>query len=68
MESGLSIEQTYSRRRFRIVQHLVGQARFTDLSVVHYNNSGRDLPDDMDIVRDEQEGRSALAVDVRQEL
>ena len=68
MKLSLRIEQTLGRRRFRIIQHIVCQARFTDLSVVHYYYAGRDLPDYMNVVRDEQEGCSALAVDVRKEL
>ena len=35
---------------------------------MHNYYARRNLPDDMNIVSDEQEGRSALSVDVCQEL
>ena len=54
--------------RLRIVEHVGGYAFFADLAVAHDDNSGRDLPYDVNVVRDEKERRVLLSVDVCNEL
>ena len=68
MEFRLRIKESDRCGGLGTAQHFSGKAGFAYLSVIHYDHPRRDLPDDVDVVRDEQERRSALAVDVGQEL
>ena len=68
MEFRLRIKEPDRCGGLGTAQHFGGKAGFTDLSVIHYDHPRGDLPDDVNVVRDEQEGRSPFAVDVCQEL
>ena len=64
----LSRKEGGSSFRLRIIKNVGGYAFFADLAVAHDDDSGSDLPYDVNVVRDEKERRVLLPVDVRNEF
>ena len=53
---------------FGICQDFCSDPFFADLSAIHYDYAGTDLPYDVDVVSDKEEGSAALPVNVRHEF